>query len=450
MPHAFDRFIHKAQTLRGSFFQRESPVTAARAPAWIDLLGGAVPGTGPLALGWPLGGGTFVALQPDAEAVIRLRLADGALAALPLATLVDADGAPHAYEVIAAELAAYPEPVRLVAAAYAALLREEFVRVPGGARVFVQPGASPTTSVGLAAATAQALVTAYGVRISPRELGLSLRAGLRGVIGAAGDPGDLGAIVSVCAPGGSLLLLHQQPAWMWGNLHLPAGNTIWAIRARRGPRAGAPLALGAAAMAYRLAVAIDANGPQQAHARWQGYLANLGAAVFAGELRTQLPPALAGADFLAKHGPLPGLDIDPTQVYPVQAVATLAVEEHLRARSVAALLRAAASKAQRDENMDLVGELMAQSHAAQVAAGMLDPDADALAARVYAAGPSQGLWGARAPAAASGATLVVLGRAEAEPGLRALVERYAVEINQPVSLYGGTSSGCSPAGTREA
>jgi hypothetical protein len=449
MATELDRFIREAQGLRGGFFDRGRPITVARAPGWVDLLGGAAPESGQLALGWPLGASSFVALQPDPEPAIRLRDGAGVACALPLAALAGADGAPHEYAEIAAAVSGRPAEARLAAAAWAALLREEFVRFPGGARVLVHPADGPGAAVSLAAALAQALVSAYGVRLAPRELGLSVRAGVRRVLGPAGDPGDLGALVSVCAPGGSLLMLHQQPAWVWGNLHLPHGAAIWALRVGEG-RGEAPAAAGvAAALAYALAGDAAGLAPPEAGRRWLGYLSNLGTAPFAGRLRALLPETLRGDEFLARHGPLPGLEVAPDTAYPVRAAAALAVEEHLRARAAAALLRAAASKAQRDEDLLLVGELLAQSHGAQRDAGLGDGHADALAERVHAAGAAAGLFGARSPAAASGATLVVLGRVDSEPALRSIGEEYAAEIGLPVAVFGGSASGCSPAGTRE-
>jgi galactokinase len=175
----------------------------------------------------------------------------------------------------------------------------------------------------------------------------------------------------------------------------------------------------------------------------------MGTPAFEARVRAMLPEGLSGAAFLERCGPLPGLVVEPEHIYPLRAAAALAVEEHLRSRMVAALLRAAASKAQRDEDLTLAGELMARSHGAQRAAGLGDPRADALVERIYAEGAGQGLYGARAATAAAGVTLVALGRIEAEPTLRAIVEGYGREVGLPVAVWGGTSSGASVAGTRE-
>jgi hypothetical protein len=458
MASELDRFISEARDLRGGFFEKGRPITVARAPGWVDLLGGAAAYGGALALGWPVGGGSFVALQPAPDPVIELRDEAGQGLTLPLGALVHDNGAPREYAEAAAGLAGLPKRARLAAAAWLALMREEFVRFPGGARALIRVADGPGWPIGLLAAIAQALVSAYGVRLAPRELGLSCRVGAARVAGPAYDPGAIGALVSVCAPGGALLQLHQQPAWLWGNLHMPAHTAVWALRVGEGPAADAPLAHTAGAMAYRMAADAEGLPPEAADARWLGYLANLGTAPFEGRLRRLLPDALGGRESLARYGQLLGAAgtegtarsaIDPEQVYPLRAAAALPVEEHLRARTAAALLRAAASKAQRDEDLTIVGELLARSHWGQRAAGLGDLHGEQLAERVAAAGPAAGLYGARAPAAASGATLVVLGRADAEPALRAIADAYAAERGLPVGLFGGSSSGCSPAGTRE-
>jgi hypothetical protein len=445
MATAFDRFIAEARELRGPFFERNRPITAARAPGWVDLIGASTADAGTLGLGYPLGFGACVALQPAAEPAVRLRDADGLVSMLPLATLAQADGEPRPYGEIAGRIAHLPAPLRLVAAAYTALLREEFVRFPAGARLLLRVNNLPGWELAVVTAVAQALVSAYGVRIAPRELGLSSRVGLLRVAGLAHDPGALGALTSVCAPPGALLMLHQQPAWIWGNLHLPQDICVWAVRVGDGP---SPRSLSVAtAMAYRLAAEAADLAPAAADSRWLGYLSNLGVPAFARAIGALLPRVLRGADFLARYGSLPGLRVQPDEGYPVRAAAAYALEEHQRARTTMALLRAASNGPPRDDDVQLVGELLTQSHWAGRAAGLADAHADRLVDLLTATG-DPALLGARAPASASGATLVVLGRAGAVPALRSIVERYAEQSGLPVDLFSESVAGCSPAGTR--
>lgn len=450
MPSDFDRFIAHARGERGGFFEASRPITVARAPGWVDLLGGPAAYGGALALGWPTAGSTFVALQPNPEPLIRIRV-HGIEHCLDLDALVEA-GAPREYTDIAERVAAYTPTGApwwsLVIGAWAALMREEFARFTNGARLIVQPAAGPGAEAGWVTATAQALVSAYAVRIAPRELALDCQVAMERVAGLSAS--SLGVMVSVCAPDHELLLLHPQPAWHWGNLHLPHGVTVWSVQVGTGPgRRAEEHVRTAGQMAYHMAADAAGLSREQADARWLGYLANIGTAVFERRYRGLLPAQLSGAEFLA-HYPAPaGSMIDPQAIYPLREVASLAVETQLRSRTAVALLRAAAAKAQREEDLSLVGELMAQCHWAQVAAGLSDIHADRLVDEIYSAGPQQGLFGARAPAAECGATLVVLGWSSAEATLMAIAERYAAESGQPVKIFGGSAPGCNSAGTRE-
>ncbi len=456
MPGELDRFVTAARAERGALFEAAAPIVAARAPAWIDLMGGSAAAGGALALGWPLGAGALVALQPTAQPVLLLHETSGAASAVPLGEVTQRDGSPREYADAAARLAERPLVERVAGGVWLALMREEFVRFPGGARALLRPaggrglGAPPAAgaAVGLGAALAQALVSAFKIHLAPRELAFAVQTALARVAGF--EPGALGPLVSVCAHGGSLLPVHQQPRWLWGELHLPPGTAIWAIVLGDGPPGvAAERAEAATAMAYALAAEAAGLSRAEADGRWLGYLANLGTPFFEARVRGRLPAGLAGGEFLARFGAPAGVRVEPDHVYQIRAAAALALEEHLRSRMTAALLRAAASKAQRDEDLALAGELMARSHGGQRAAELGDPRADALVEQIYAEGASQGLYGARAAAAASGATLVALGRAEAEPALRAIVEGFGRATGLAVTLVGGSSSGASAAGTRE-
>lgn len=444
----FDRFIAAARAMRGALFDG-GPITAARAPCWVDLMGGAAAPGGALALGWPLGGGSFVAAQPLRGRGLVVAERTGGGQALNLVELERDDWSPREYADAAGRLAGAPLLARVAGAVWLALMREEFVRFDGGVRLLVQPAHEPGAAVSLAAAVAQALVSAFHLHLAPRELAYVVQTALARVVGA--DPGALGSLVSVCAHGGAVLPVHQQPRWLWGELHMPPGTTVWGVALGDGtPPEGAIQLEAATAMAYTLAAEAAGLSREAADARWLGYLANLGTPFFEARVRGRLPVTLAGSAFLERYGALAQVTVEPARDYPLRAAAALAVEEHLRARMVAALLRAAASKAQRDEDLALAGELMARSHGGQRAAELGDPRADVLVEQIYGEGTGQGIYGARAAAVASGVTLSVLGRTDAEPVLRAIVETFGRDAGVPVAVYGGSSSGASAAGTREA
>jgi hypothetical protein len=102
-----------------------------------------------------------------------------------------------------------------------------------------------------------------------------------------------------------------------------------------------------------------------------------------------------------------------------------------------ALLRAAASRLQREEDVRLIGELLTQSHWEQATLGLTDPHADALARRLVA--PT--VLGVRQPVAATQTTLLVFGLIDAEADIQRIATAYQEEICLPVSVAGGSLAG---------
>jgi galactokinase len=429
MTRLFDAFCAAAQARRGELFDAVAPLTAAAAPGWVDLIGGATAYGGSLALGWPTGAATFVALQPDPEPLIRLFVDDQSYS-LPCAALTDTAGWPCTFTELTTYTRAAAPPLSALLGIWVALMREEFVRFPGGVRVWMQPAAGPGAAASQAVALAQALVTAFAVKLAPRELALAVEVALTHTVHLAGA---LGPMVSLCAPAAHLLLLHQQPAWHWGDLHLPHGAAIWTLTVGGPEPQAAPPGLRAAAQqAYAAIAALEGLRQDAADRRWQGYLANIDGPAFERRYRAALT----------------GVSVEDSVAPPPQAAAALAIGDHLRARTIAALLRAAASKPQRDDDLRLIGELLLHAHAAQYAAGLTNAHADALLAQVLAHGPDQGLFGARMPAPASGATLVILGQSDADALVHNLAAAYAAQIGVLVSVTAGSAPGASPAGAR--
>ncbi|NJN15563.1 MAG: hypothetical protein HC822_04340 [Oscillochloris sp.] len=441
MPVAFDGFLHAARAARSHLFSRSTPIIAARAPGWIDFLGGAAAG-GCLALGRPLADSSFAALQPTSEAILTVQVEGQEVRSLPLGELRDRDGWPYAYAEVAPRIADQPVEVQLAATVWLALLREEFMRPPAGARLLLRPTQGPGGNVSLLTAIAQALVTAFEVRLPARELALACRIAATQILAAPLNA--LGPMTCVGAPAGELLMLHQQPAWHWGNLHLPPGTAIWALQVGDGSKPIAAEARTAAHMAYRMLVEAADMSENEAAARWNGYLSRIDSATFRRRYHGLLPEHLSGAAFLARYTDT-DLDVNPHAQYSIRAAGALPIEEHLRTRTIVALLRAAASKSQRDDDLRLIGEYLFQSHWAQSDAGIADRHADALVEQIEAAGFDSGLYGARLPAAECGATLVVLGRSDAEAVLAQIGLTYARTSGSAVVLYGGSAPGCNPA-----
>jgi L-arabinokinase len=433
MTRPFDAFCAAARAWRGTLFQPDAPIVAASAPGWLDLIGGSAAYGGSLALGWPTNAVSYVALQPDPAPILTLHLADQQVR-LPTTALQDASGWPISYAELAPLLAAHDPYFATLLSVWVALMREEFVRFPAGAQLWMQPATGPGARTSWATACAQALVTAYAVKLSPRELALTVA-----VACAQHDPHStaLGPMVSVCAPASHVLLLHQQPAWHWGDIHLPHGTTIWALSV--GDPTPQPPHLAAHALAaYQQALR---TAPATADEQWLGYLANIPSSTLSQYHRGARPTTLRGST-------TPEQSAIMAQEEAAHILTAFAIDDHLRARTISALLRAAASKPQRDDDFRLIGELLQRSHWEQHAIGYQNAHADALLAQITTVGPDHGLFGARFPAPACGATLVVLGRTDAEALLQSIATDYATQIGQPVHVTSGTAPGASPAGAR--
>lgn len=416
----FDHFVQVVRAERGGFFDRERSITLTRAPGWVDLFGGLVADSGVLALFWPTGGGVLVALQPDPEPIIRFRVGQR-IDSIPCTALVLPSG-PREYADAASEIDRYQPPRSLwwgpALMAWVALMREEFVRFGGGARVILQLSDAPGLAASVIAAVAQALVTAYGVHLAPRELAITCAEGLTRLVSRGSElPATL---VTVCAQAGEVLAINPRLAQITNSVHLPHGYAFWTIRVGDEPRQ--PLARVRAALA-RVEHLIGEYAPDAT-------LAHLGSGDFFRHLR----PRLMTTDHTSER----------QSTLSLAALATFVLAEQQRARIGLALLRAAANRAQRDDDLRLLGELLTQSHWEQSALGLTDLHADALIDQLV----SPAILGARQPVMTTQATLVVFGRSDAEADVRRVAAAYQAATGLPVSVTGGSWAGVSVAGIR--
>ncbi len=418
----YERFVQRARSERGGFFDRERSITLTRAPGWVDLCGGVVSEVGLPALLWPTGNGVFAALQPDPEPIIRIKTGQR-IDSIPCMALVT-PGGPREYADAVAAITLHQPPRSPwwgpALMAWVALMREEFVRFGGGARLLLQIADGPGVAASVIAAVAQALVTAYGAHLAPRELALTCAEGLARLDGRWFDL--IGPLTTVCAAANELLIAQTDTATISSRLHLPVGYAIWVARAGTEPRQ--PLA--------RLRLALADINRRVAEAFPAARERATGAALTA---ITTPAEGYALADLLAGE----------TADHGLADLAAFALAERQRARIIAALLRAAVHRAQRDDDLRLVGELLSASHWAQARLRLTDPHADALARQLE----TPTILGARQPLATTHATLVVFGRAEAEADLQQATTAYQEATGMPVTVTGGSVAGVSVAGARQ-
>lgn len=403
-----DRFAQQARAERGRFFDRDRAITVTHAPGWVDLFGGIVADAGMLSLLWPTGDGVMVALQPDPEPIIRFRVGQRT-DSIPCTALFLPAG-PREYADAAGEIDLHQPPRSPwwgpALMAWVALMREEFARFGGGARVMLQWTDPPGLAASVIAAIAQALAKAYGIHVAPRELAIACAEGLARLERRSAGAELIGTLTTVCAPANELVMVNPYTAQIGGSAHLPPSSAIWVIRAGDEPRQ--PLARVRTALAH-----IERLLAQHDH---EPALAKLRLSDFIRHARDRLPADPTG---------------ERQHTMPLAALAAFALAEQQRSRLALALLRAAASRAQRDDDLRLVGELLTQSHWEQAALGLTDPHADALVEQL-ASLPN--IFGARQPVAATHATLVVFGRSDAEADVQRVATAYQASAGLAVKV----------------
>jgi L-arabinokinase len=177
---------------------------------------------------------------------------------------------------------------------------------------------------------------------------------------------------------------------------------------------------------------------------WNGYLANVTPSRFAQSYARHLPEQLDGAEFLEQYNGTtdPVTQVEPGRQYSVRQPTAHPIHEHFRVRAFAEMLAGRTS----EHGLELLGELMYQSHASYSACGLGCEGTDLLVELVRSAGPRQGLYGAKITGGGSGGTVAVLGRRGADPAVAAIAEEYARRTGHHPFLFRGSSDGAAAAG----
>src|SRR5207248_330892 len=115
---------------------------------------------------------------------------------------------------------------------------------------------------------------------------------------------------------------------------------------------------------------------------------------------------------------------------------------HFRVRAFAELLTGELT----ERRLELLGELMYQSHSSYSACGLGSPDTDRLVELVRQAGPAAGLYGAKITGGGSGGTVAVLGRRGADDAVARVAATYAAETGRPARVFSGSSPGAAAFG----
>ncbi|MFI5184268.1 MAG: galactokinase [Vicinamibacteria bacterium] len=443
------------------FFAPSHEVVVARAPGRLDLMGGIADYSGSLVLQWPLREATLAAVQLSDDRLLRvvsLGAADGDPARVFEMSfdVLAPQGNPLPYET-ARELLARDPAAQWAAYAVGPLLALLHERQPraGGVRLLiasrVPEGKGVSSSAAMEVATMQALAAALRLAVPPREMALLCQRAENLVAGA--PCGVMDPMTATCGRSGELLSLLCQPAEVLGQVPLPPELEIWGLDSgerhavsgsdytsvRVGAFMGARILADLAGLTVRPGppgepVAIS-DGP------WGGYLANVSPSeweTFVG----RIPETMAGTEFLARYGGTTdhATRVDPARTYAVRRPTAHPIHEHFRVSTFAELLAAPVT----ERSLSLLGECMYQSHASYSACGLGSEGTNRLVDIVRAAGPGNGVYGAKITGGGSGGTVAVLGRRGADVGR--LARAYAERTGHSPHVFTGSSPGAASFG----
>jgi galactokinase len=412
-----------ARVRRHALFAPGEPIAVTRAPGRLDVLGGIGDYAGGLVLGLPIRAAALAAAQIAGDGCV-VAVSGTRRISLRASELVETAPADLARRFSGEDAwAAY------VLGPVALLAREERMALPG-VRLLIASDVPEGKGLGSSAAVEIAAVTAVsaalGVQLEPRRAALL---GQRSEHLLAGAPcGVMDQMTAALGEAARLLALICRPAEIAGSFALPAGLAVWGIDSgARHAVHGAPYKR--ARCASFIGKALLGTGVR--------HLTELELDEIEPE---RLPERMTGAEFLRVRD---GVDDDTSFVeadveYPVRAATLHPIEEQVRVETFLSLLDAPVDAS----SAHVLGELMAASHDGYSRCGLGTPVTDRIAAAVRASGWAAGLIGARVSGGGSGGTVVVLGREDAEPVVRALSETLGA------GLVGGTSSGAASFGTR--
>lgn len=404
-----DAFAARLAELTGPegrpYFARGEPISVARAPGRLDVMGGVADYSGSLVLELPIREAAFAAVQLQAEPAVHV-LSFGS------------DGGP-------AREAAQPdvnEPVSqasgrwagYVLGAFPVLARERGAPFGSGARICigstVPEGRGVASSAAVEVAAMSAIVDAYGLGVGARDIALLCQRVENEVVGVPCGPMDQFTVA--LGEESRLLALLCRPAEQLPSVDFPDG--VVAVGVDSG------VSHSNAGIAYRRARTAVFMGKHMVEQRLRP-LAYL----------TELEPK----ELLRQDSRLPEVVIDGDESYPVRAAVRHAVEEFQRVQEFAELLPHARSH----RELEHLGGLMNLAHEGYGACGLGSKVTDDLAEALR---DVPGVFGARISGGGGGGTVAALLDAEA---LSAVAE---VARGRRLTLFSGSSPGAHRFGTR--
>jgi galactokinase len=467
-----DNFVRELCTLDGhpseaarKLFDGKGDLIVARAPGRLDVMGGIADYSGSLVLQLPTREATFVALQESAGRVLRIvsigRASEGrATRSLDFSLAgLEENGSPVTCEDARAKLALNPAHhwAAYVVGIFLILMRERGVRFPIGASILIDSqvpeGKGVSSSAALEVAVMSAVAAWKKLALEPRDAALLCQQAENLVVGA--PCGVMDQMTSACGRANRLLALLCQPAELQGHVAIPEGVVIGGIdsgvrhavtgAAYGEVRTGAFMGYRIIADQAKLKVR-ETRADGSLHIEdpaWRGYVANIAPSEFEKSFAPLLPKEIGGSEFLARYGGITDCvtRVDGKKRYAVRVPTRHPVHEHFRVRAFAEILQGELS----DARMQLLGELMYQSHASYSACRLGEARTDRLVQLCRNAGPARGAFGAKITGGGSGGTVAFLSRGSRET-IESIAADFQRETGHAPHQFWGSSPGAAEFG----
>ena len=434
------------------------PVSIARAPGRLDVMGGIADYSGSLVLEMPLEVATFaIAQAQDERRVDVLSIRDGR----PFRFAIDLEEViGSSAEVLRLRLAERADDhwaAYVLGSVFACLTSSGVPAIRHGIRLLlgsdVPEGKGVSSSAALEVATMTATAVCYGVSMTGTAIATACQWAENHVAGA--PCGIMDQMTSALGRADRLLRLRCQPAIVEGHVAVPSGYRFYGIDSGiRHAVSGADYGTvrTAAFMGYRM-IADMAGLPTTVKEervsvqddRWNGYLANMSPAEFDRDFAERLPRAMRGDEFIARYG---GITDAVTRVvagrtYPMRQATAHPVFENARVTRFGELL--ATGLEDRRSALEM-GEAMVGSHASYSACGLGSEGTDRLVGLVMEAGPASGLFGAKITGGGSGGTVAVFGTDDARSAVHHIAQRYADQTGVSPYVFDGSGPGADVLG----
>ncbi|MFP4027109.1 MAG: galactokinase [Candidatus Brocadiia bacterium] len=455
---AFEQYLREHGP---DFFQPDQIITAGRAPARLDVMGGIADYSGSTVFESTLGRGAVVGYQPRDDSEVRVKSTwleqldcpcEAIFSLEQLKSGKDSDDYARIHDLFTTSgnmaWAAY------VVGAIPVLESRNFLDLKTGGNFLlwsdIPVGVGVASSAAVEVAAMYALKQAYEMEIDGAHLATLAQMVENRVVGA--PCGIMDQVTAALGERDKLLALRCQPSDVLGLEKLPPEVQLFGISSRvEHSVAGDAYATARISAFMGLKIIIDKVGPKVLSGDDnEPYLCNIGPSSYRKQYRHLLPESIKGELFLDSYGGTTDsvTKVDPERIYYVRAGTEHPVYENYRVESFIECLK----RARAGDKTALVeaGGLMYASHCSYSwNCGLGCPETDLLVKLLREQGPETGIYGAKITGGGSGGTVAVLADVSAEQDIRDVAAQYGAETGMAPNIFDGTSPGACAFGPRK-